>query len=187
MARRLIAAFEPGNYDAILTNSAGCGSFMKDYGRHLFTDDPEWAERAAAFSAKVKDVSEYLHELGELRPMPGSIAARVTYHDACHLAHGQKVTSAPRELLKAIPGVTFVELADADQCCGSAGVYNFLHPEMARELQTRKVAAILDTGAQVVATGNPGCLAWIAQGLPRGASAPEILHPMELLDRAYRG
>ena len=185
LARRTVAAFEKGNYDAVIVNSAGCGSFMKEYG-HLLKDDPEWAARARTFSAKVKDVSEYLHALGP-RPMPAAVNARVTYHDACHLAHGQKITSAPRALLKTIPGVTFVELPDADQCCGSAGVYNFLQPDMARALQRKKVANLLATGAQIVATGNPGCLAWIQQGLPKDAAAPEIVHPIELLDRAYGG
>jgi glycolate oxidase iron-sulfur subunit len=186
MARDTIAAFErdPVGYDAIIVNSAGCGSFMKDYG-HLLQDDPAWAERAARFSARVKDVSEYLHALGP-RPMTRSLdGLRITYHDACHLAHGQKVTSAPRALLKSIPGATFVELAESELCCGSAGIYNFLQPDMARQLQQRKIANIRATEAQVVATGNPGCLAWIKSGMPAGVSAPEIVHPVELLDRAY--
>ena len=185
MAREMIASLETQVFDALIVNSAGCGSFLKEYG-HLLKDDPEWAERAAAFSAKVKDVCEYLEELGP-RPMPGRVDARVTYHDACHLSHGQKVTSAPRALIQAIPGVTYVELADADHCCGSAGIYNFLHPELARPLQRKKVENILATGARIVATGNPGCLAWIQQGMPDGMEAPEVVHPVELLDRAYRG
>jgi glycolate oxidase iron-sulfur subunit len=186
MARDTITAFErdPAGYDAIVVNSAGCGSFLKEYGI-LLKDDPAWAERAAAFSAKVKDVCEYLHALGA-RPMTTPLNVRVTYHDACHLAHGQKITSAPRALLKAIPGATFVELADSDLCCGSAGVYNFLHPDMARSLQHKKVANVLATGADVVATGNPGCLSWIKTGLPEGVTTPEVVHPIELLDRAYR-
>jgi len=189
LARETIAAFERAGldkFDAIILNSAGCGSFLKDYG-HLLKDDSQWADRAKSFSAKVKDVSEFLHGLGALRPMPQRIDARVTYHDACHLAHGQKITSPPRALLKQIPGVTYVELPDADQCCGSAGVYNYLQPEMARALQQKKVDAILSTRAQIVATGNPGCLAWIQQGIPAGAQAPEVVHPIELLDRAYSG
>jgi Fe-S oxidoreductase len=128
----------------------------------------------------------YLHGIGA-RPMPHPIHARVTYHDACHLAHGQRVTQPPRSLLRAIPGVTFVEMPDADQCCGSAGVYNYLQPAMARALQKKKVDALLSVQPDYVATGNPGCLAWIAQGLPAGASAPKIVHPIELLDRAYTG
>jgi glycolate oxidase iron-sulfur subunit len=184
LARETIADFERGNYDAIILNSAGCGSFLKDYG-HLLKNDPIWADKAKAFSAKVKDITEYLVALGP-RPMPTPIKARLTYHDACHLSHGQKITSPPRQLLKAIPGVTYVEMMDADQCCGSAGVYNYLQPEMARELQKKKVANVLATRAEIIATGNPGCLAWIQQGLPKDAKAPEIVHPVELLDRAYR-
>lgn len=183
LARDLIAALESDAFDAIIVNSAGCGSFMKEYGV-LLKDDPAWGPRAAAFSAKVRDVSEYLQAIGP-RPMPNALDLRVTYHDACHLAHGQKITSAPRALLRAIPGVTFVEMTDADQCCGSAGVYNFLQPEMARELQKKKIESILATGAEVVATGNPGCLAWIQTGLSGDTKAPEIVHPIELLDRAY--
>ncbi len=183
LARETIDAFEKDDFDAIIVNSAGCGSMMKEYG-HVLKDDPAWAERAAAFSARVKDVSEYLHALGP-RPMTRPLNVRVTYHDACHLAHGQKVTSAPRALIKAIPGITFVELTDSEICCGSAGIYNFLQPDMARSLQQKKVANILATGADIVATGNPGCLAWIQSGLPEGGKAPEILHPIELLDRAY--
>jgi glycolate oxidase iron-sulfur subunit len=185
LARQTVAAFEKENYDAVIVNSAGCGSFMKEYG-HLLKDDPVWAARAAAFAAKVKDVSEYLAALGP-RPMPNPLSARVTYHDACHLAHGQKVRTEPRALLKAIPGVTFVEMNDAEICCGSAGIYNFLQPEMARQLQQKKVENLLATGADIVATGNPGCLAWIQSGLPKNAKAPEIVHPVELLDRAYGG
>lgn len=185
LARQLIASLDAGDgYDALIVNSSGCGSFLKDYG-HLLQDDPEWAERAARFAAKVKDITQYLAALGPL-PMPGRLEARVTYHDACHLAHGQKVTQPPRTLLKAIPGVTFVEMPDSDQCCGSAGVYNFLQPEMARVLQKKKVDALLSVAPDYVATGNPGCLAWIQQGLPKSANAPKIVHPIELLDIAYR-
>lgn len=185
LARETIADFEDGNYDAIILNSAGCGSFLKDYG-HLLKDDAVWASRAKAFAAKVKDVTEYLYALGP-RPMSHAVNARVTYHDACHLAHGQKITSAPRKLIQSLPGVTFVEMNDADQCCGSAGVYNYLQPEMARTLVEKKVANLLATKADIVATGNPGCLAWIQSNLPPGATAPEIVHPVELLDRAYSG
>ena len=183
LARELIADFEDGNYDALILNSAGCGSFLKDYG-HLLKDDPLWADRARAFAAKIKDITEYLMEIGP-RPMTTQVPARITYHDACHLAHGQKITKAPRTLLQMIPGATFVEMPDADQCCGSAGVYNYLQPDMARALQAKKVASVLSTRAEIIATGNPGCLAWIQAGLPQGETAPEIVHPVELLDRAY--
>ena len=158
MARHLIADFENESVDAIILNSAGCGSFLKDYG-HLLKDEPEWAERARAFSQKIKDITEFLHHLVP-RPMTNPINARITYHDACHLAHGQKIREAPRDLLQSIPGATYVEMPDADQCCGSAGVYNYLQPHMARILQQKKVDALLSTRADIVATGNPGCLAW---------------------------
>lgn len=185
-AREMITAFDATECDAVIVNSAGCGSFLKDYG-HLLGDDPAWAERGRLFSAKVRDISEYLHGLG-LRPMTRALEGTcVTYHDACHLAHGQKITHAPRALIGQIPGVTFVEMADADQCCGSAGIYNYLQPQMARGLQGKKIDSILATRADIVATGNPGCLAWIEAGLPHGVAAPEIVHPVELLDRAYAG
>jgi glycolate oxidase iron-sulfur subunit len=188
LAKKTIAALEGENADVYISNSAGCGSFLKEYGK-LLKDDAEWNERAAAFSAKVKDVSEYLSELGP-RPMTNPINARVTYHDACHLAHGQRITSPPRQLIKAIPGVTFVEAAESDLCCGSAGVYNYLQPKMARNLLRRKVANLLAVDADIIVTGNPGCLAWIQQGvegesLPAGTRLPEVVHPVELLDRAY--
>lgn len=189
LAKETIATFEKDKYDAIILNSAGCGSFLKDYA-HLLKDEPEWADRAKAFSAKVKDITEYLYALGPV-PMTNPVKARITYHDACHLCHGQKVTQPPRELLKGIPGATFVETTDSDQCCGSAGVYNYLEPEMARALLQKKVTNLLATEADIIATGNPGCLAWIQQGLesgmvPRGTKIPEILHPIEVIDRAYR-
>ena len=194
LARQLIADLETGDYDAILLNSAGCGSFVKDYGS-LLSGDPLWTERANAFASRVKDISEFLMDVG-LRPIPGRIDQRVTYHDACHLRHGQRIADAPRQLLQSIPGLAYVELPDAEQCCGSAGVYNYLEPEMATVLLDKKVDSILGTGASVVATANPGCLAWIEQGiarrertgsLPRGTRSPRIIHPIELLDEAYRG
>ncbi len=183
LARTLIASFEGTDYDALILNSAGCGSFLKDY-THLLKDDPEWADRAAAFSAKVKDITEYLMEI-EPRPMTRWIQTRITYHDACHLRHGQKIADAPRILLKMIPGIEYVECVDADQCCGSAGVYNYLQPQLAGQLQNKKVENLLATGAEIIVTGNPGCLAWIEQGLPKNIAAPKVLHPVELLARAY--
>ncbi|MBC8138662.1 MAG: 4Fe-4S dicluster domain-containing protein [Fibrella sp.] len=193
MAKTTIEAYESvcggaglPDVDAVILNSSGCGAFMKGYG-HLLAHDTHFATRAASFCAKVKDISEYLAALpGGLRPMPTALPIRLTYHDACHLRHGQKIYDAPRQLLKAIPGVTFVETVDSDLCCGSAGVYNYLQPEMARSLLEHKVANLLATGAEVVATGNPGCLAWIEQGMAKaGGKAPEVVHPIELLDRAY--
>ena len=193
MARETIAFYESvcggiglPDVDAVILNSSGCGAFTKGYA-HLLEHDERFAARASAFSAKIKDISEYLAALpGGLRPMPNSLSIRLTYHDACHLRHGQKIYDAPRDLLKAIPGVTFTECVDSDLCCGSAGVYNYLQPEMARSLLDQKVDNLLATGADTVATGNPGCLAWIEQGMAaRGADVPEVVHPIELLDRAY--
>ena len=192
MARETITFYENAcggeglpDVDAVILNSSGCGSFTKGYA-HLLAHDDRFAARAAAFSAKVRDISEYLAALpGGLRPMTKPVNARITYHDACHLRHGQKIYDAPRDLLKAIPGVEFVETVDSDLCCGSAGVYNYLQPEMARSLLEKKVANLRATGAKIVATGNPGCLAWIEQGFAEQRDAPEIVHPVELLDRAY--
>jgi glycolate oxidase iron-sulfur subunit len=186
-ARALIAALEgAGDTDAYVLNSAGCGSFVKDYA-HLLHDDPNWADRARLFASKVRDITEYLHEIG-LRPMRHPLPnVCVTYHDACHLAHGQKIAKAPRLLLQQIPGVRYVEMTDPDQCCGSAGIYNYLQPRMARSLQSKKVENVLATNADIVATANPGCLAWIESGLPKGAKVPEVVHPVQLLDRAYGG
>lgn len=195
MAKATIEAYEAAcggaglpDVDAVILNSSGCGAFMKGY-NHLLAHDRDFAARAESFCAKIKDISEYLAALpGGLRPMAHPLSIRLTYHDACHLRHGQKIYDAPRTLLKAIPGVTFVETVDSDLCCGSAGVYNYLQPEMARALLDQKVANLLATGADVVATGNPGCLAWIEQGMAKaGAKAPEVVHPVELLDRAYSG
>lgn len=183
MARDLIDAFLPFNgLDAIVVNSAGCGSTMKEYG-HLLADDARYADKAAAFAAKVRDVSEFLEEVGwtaSLKPLAAN-PVTMTYHDACHLAHGQQIREAPRQLLARIPNVTLVPLAESEICCGSAGIYNFTEPDMARRLQERKVKHILDTGASIVATGNPGCLAWIQAVAPQTI---RIAHPATLLAEA---
>ncbi|MGC4043866.1 MAG: heterodisulfide reductase-related iron-sulfur binding cluster [Armatimonas sp.] len=180
LACDLIAELERVEADAYILNSAGCGSFLKDYG-HMLKDNPHWAERAEAFAAKIKDITEFLIEVGP-RPMTKPLNKTVTYHDACHLRHGQKIYDAPRQLLKAIPGINFVETVDSDLCCGSAGVYNYLQPEIAASLQKKKVENLVASKAEIVATGNPGCLAWIEQGLP---SRIKIVHPVELLAAAY--
>jgi glycolate oxidase iron-sulfur subunit len=182
-ARALLDAFENVEMDAFVVNSAGCGSTLKEYGE-LLEGDPVYAERAHEFAAKVKDVSEWLMEIG-IEPPAGRLDATVTYHDACHLAHGQGIRSAPRELLRAIPGLKLVELPESDTCCGSAGVYNLTQPEMAARLLERKVEFIAETGASVVATGNPGCLAWIEQGLRARGLEVSVRHPVEILDAAY--
>lgn len=181
LARHNIAVFESLGLDVIATNSAGCGNAMKHYG-HLLHDDPEWAERARQFSARVRDVHELLLELPWTPPTAG-IEGVVTYHDACHLAHGQGVRSAPREVLKALPGVTYVELPLADRCCGSAGTYNLTHFETSMELLADKVAQLKSTGATVVGVANPGCLLQIRAGLAGTGCRAE--HPMTLLAQAY--
>ncbi|GIV17966.1 MAG: glycolate oxidase iron-sulfur subunit [Armatimonadota bacterium] len=189
LALRLIQCFEREAVDAIIVNSAGCGSTMKEYGR-LFECTPHEA-RACAFADKVKDVMEFLAEVGIQVP-EHALAGRdgrsdlvVTYHDACHLAHAQGIRRQPRQIIRSIPGVQLVELEEADLCCGSAGVYNLLQPEMALRLLQRKIERIRATGAEIVLTGNPGCLAWIAQGLREPPQPITVMHPVELLYRAY--
>jgi glycolate oxidase iron-sulfur subunit len=178
LARETIAAYE--SYDAVVTNVAGCGSAMKDYG-HLLSDDPEWAGRAAAFSAKVVDVHELLaaHEPQAVRHPIELCAA---YHDACHLAHAQGVRSQPRELLRAIPGLELLEPAEWELCCGSAGIYNLLQPEAADQLGARKAENLRATGAEAIAAANPGCALQIGRHLDL-----PIYHPMTLLDLSLRG
>jgi len=183
--RDLIDAFAPhlDSLDAIVVNSAGCGSTMREYGA-LLADDPAYAERAAAFAARVRDVSEWLVEIGIAAPQK-RLDAVVSYHDACHLAHGQRIRSQPRQLLQAIPGLKLVEMNESDTCCGSAGIYNITEPEMARRLLDRKIANLKATGASIIATGNPGCLAWIQQGAKDAGLSVRICHPVELLAEAY--
>jgi glycolate oxidase iron-sulfur subunit len=169
-------------YETVIVNAAGCGSAMKDYG-HVLHDEPDWADRAAAFSERVKDVNEFLAEAGpraERRPVP----IKVAYHDACHLAHAQGVRSQPRELLRGIPGLELVEPAEWEICCGSAGIYNLVKPEPAAELGERKARNLLDTGAEAVVAANPGCALQITAHTERLGRALPVLHPMELLARA---
>jgi glycolate oxidase iron-sulfur subunit len=181
LARQTIAAYE--DFDAVAVNVAGCGSGMKDYA-HLLSDDPEWADRAAAFSARVKDVSELLAEHEPVAPRH-PLPLRVAYHDACHLAHAQGVRAQPRALLRGIPELELLEPADWEICCGSAGIYNLVQPEAAAELGARKAANLVATGADAVAAGNPGCALQIAAQLD-GRELP-IFHPMTLLDHSIRG
>jgi len=182
--RGLIDAFAPflDELDAIILNSAGCGSTMKEYG-DLLADDPAYRDKAKAFAAKVKDVSEWLMQIG-ITPPTKPLNATVSYHDACHLAHGQKIRLQPRQLLQQIPGLKLVEMDESDTCCGSAGVYNITQPELARQLLDRKIANLKATGATLIATGNPGCLAWIQQGAKEAGLNIRICHPIELLDEA---
>ena len=185
-ARALIDSFEPfiAGLDAVVINSAGCGSTMKEYGE-LLAGDAGYRTRAEAFTAKVMDVSEWLDKIGITHSSAAPLNAVVSYHDACHLAHGQKIRSQPRRLLQTIPGLTLVEMDEADTCCGSAGIYNLTEPTMARRLLDRKIANLKATGASIIATGNPGCLAWIRQGAKEAGLDLRICHPVELLDEAY--
>jgi glycolate oxidase iron-sulfur subunit len=180
LAKDTIARLE--DYEAVVVNAAGCGSAMKDYG-HVLRDEPEWAERAAAFAERVRDVSEFIAEAGpraERRP----VELRVAYHDACHLAHAQGVRAQPRELLRGIPGLELLEPDDWEICCGSAGIYNLVQPEPAAELGARKARNLLDTGAEAVVAGNPGCALQISAHTERLGRPLPVLHPMELLARS---
>lgn len=188
-ARRLIDTFEAAGLgvgiETVVVNAAGCGSAMKEYGR-LLRDDPAYAARGAAFSAKVRDVSEFLVELGPLaRRQP--VEASVAYHDACHLSHAQRVRSQPRALLGAIPGLQLREVPDGEICCGSAGIYNVLNPGPADDLGDRKAASILATGAGTVVTANPGCLLQIRSALERAGTPLRMVHTVEVLDASIRG
>ncbi|MGW5642312.1 glycolate oxidase subunit GlcF [Saccharopolyspora sp. NPDC003752] len=184
-ARQLLDTFEESGVDYVVINSAGCGSTLKEYPR-LLQDDPEYAERAERFSARVRDISELLAELGpvaERHPLPVQIA----YHDACHLAHGQGIRSQPRELLRAIPGLELKEINRGELCCGSAGVYNLLQPEAARELGDRKAENILATGAKLLVTANPGCSMQIRTALERRGERLAMAHTVQVLDASIRG
>jgi glycolate dehydrogenase iron-sulfur subunit len=185
-ARRTIATFEQAGVDAVVVNSAGCGSAMKEYERLLRGSDGGWAERAAEMSGKVQDLAEFLAELGPVarrHPLPVTAA----YHDACHLAHAQRITRQPRELLRAIPGLKLVEVADAGTCCGSAGVYNLLQPEAASELGARKAESVLATGAPLLISANPGCSLQIASALADRGQDIAVAHTAEVLDASIRG
>jgi len=182
-ARKVIRALEGLEFDALITNSAGCGSAIKEY-VELFAADPEWRTRAEALTARSRDVCEFLMELTP-RPPERPYPRRVAYHDACHLAHAQGVRSQPRELLKLIPGLELVEIERSDHCCGSAGIYNFLEPELAAKLQAEKVAHIVAAKPDVVVMGNPGCHAWIEAGMQACGAGIEVRHTVEVLDAAY--
>jgi glycolate oxidase iron-sulfur subunit len=181
-ARKLIDAFAEVEVDTIVSNVAGCGSTLKEYGR-LLRDDPVYAERAAAFSAKVRDVSELLADLGPVAPRH-PIEARVAYHDACHLGHAQGVRSQPRDVLRTIPGLQVTDIPEAEICCGSAGIYNLVNPEPAEDLGRRKVEKVLSVAPDALATANPGCLLQIRRYWPGELS---MFHPIELVDASIRG
>jgi len=184
-ARGLIRKFEGLEVDALIINSAGCGSTIKEYG-HILKDDPEYAERAGAISAKARDVMEFLSEAGlagELR----DLNIRVTYQDACHLGHAQRIKDQPRSVIRQIPGVEFAELMESDVCCGSAGIYNLVQPEMSRKLLARKTSHVEETKADYLVAGNPGCLLQIEKGIRQKGLRMKTAHPVELLDWSYRG
>lgn len=187
LARRLIDLLPPDRFDAILTNSGGCGSHLRHYGK-LLAGDPAYAARARLWDSKLRDIHEWLIETGCRPPMaaPQDAPLTVTYHDSCHLAHGQKVVRQPRELLDRIPGVTTVSLPEASWCCGSAGIYNITRPETSAALMERKVGHVMATGASHLATANPGCHLQLARGLADAGSPVELIQPVTLLARAYR-
>ncbi|MFN2382912.1 MAG: (Fe-S)-binding protein [Gemmatimonadota bacterium] len=183
LARRNIAAFEGSGAERLVSNAAGCGACFKAYGQ-LLADDPEWAGRADAVAAVTVDISEYLVHTGVRRPRR-PLARRVTYDDPCHLIHGQRIADAPRLLLGAIEGLELVPLTESTWCCGSAGMYNVTHPEASQALLDRKLDHVRATGAEFVATGNPGCQLQLAAGLRAQGSAVRVLHPISLLRVAY--
>jgi len=184
-ARTVIAMFEAVGVDAVVVNAAGCGSAMKEYDR-LLAGDPSWAGRAAAMSAKVRDFSEFLAELGPVAPR-SELPVTVAYHDACHLGHAQRITAQPRALLRGIPGLTVTEIADAGSCCGSAGIYNLVQPEAAADLGARKARSVAATGAELLVSANPGCSLQIAQALAAQGTPMPMAHIAEVLDVAISG
>ena len=182
LARRTIDAFEHAQVDAIVVNTSGCGAHMKAFGT-LLAGDARYAERARRFAGSVRDVSEFL-ALAPLRGPLTSIPLKAAYHDPCHVVHGQKIRTQPRQLLAQVPGLTLVDLKESDWCCGSAGIYNLTQPEMAERLLNRKVDHIIASGAEAVITANPGCILQIQQGLRARGREVKVLHIVEVLDRA---
>lgn len=185
LAKKTIDAFERANVETVVTNAAGCGSNVKEYG-HLLRDELEYAERAKAFAAKCKDISEVLTEL-EPRATRQQLKLRVAFHDSCHLQHAQGVRLQPRALLSSIPGVELAEIPEATICCGSAGIFNLVQPDAANELGDRKAQLIGPVKADVVATGNPGCLLQMQSALARRGQRIPVVHTIQLLDASIRG
>ncbi|HUP88939.1 MAG TPA: (Fe-S)-binding protein, partial [Longimicrobiales bacterium] len=181
-ARVNIAAFEKANVDYIIVNAAGCGAQMKQYGE-LLEHDAEWSERAHAFTNKVRDVSEFLSglDLKQGAPLP----LRVTFDAPCHLYHAQRITTAPLDVLRHIPEIVLIPLPHADECCGGAGIYGLLHQELGGRILKDKVDAVLSTGADIVATPNPGCMMQIGAGMVMGGHDVAVMHPIELLAESY--
>ncbi len=185
LAKQNIDAFAEENLDAIIINSAGCGATLKEY-EALLEKDHAYAEKAEHFSHKMRDISEFLAEI-EMIPPTGEIKKRVTYDEPCHLLHGQRVQAQPRTVLQAIPGLALIELTESEWCCGSAGIYNITQPELSQDILERKMAHIAETHADIVATGNPGCLLQIQLGIQKHDLPMKAIHPVNLLDYAYRG
>jgi len=188
LARQMIDSFAETEVDFIIINAAGCGHTLKEY-HHILADDPVYAEKAKAFVAKIRDVQEFLMEVGLNAPLSAIADENLTivYQDACHLLHGQKISLQPRQLLAKIPNITLKEPIDAALCCGSAGVYNMLQPEIAEELGQQKVTNLLNTGAALIASSNPGCSLQIQKHLSQQNKSIPLFHPMQLLDFAMRG
>jgi glycolate oxidase iron-sulfur subunit len=184
LARRNIDAVVDGGFDAIITNAAGCGSTLKEYDE-LLEHDPVYAERARTFKSLMKDVTEFLGSI-ELNREMGTIDATVTYQDSCHLAHGQKIRKAPRELLKAVPGLKFREMPLSDICCGSAGIYNVLHTALSMDILEKKMGNVNLTKAEIITTSNPGCMIQLQAGVRKWGHGERVAHVVEILDEAYR-
>jgi glycolate oxidase iron-sulfur subunit len=183
LARRNIDALLEGEYDAIITNAGGCGSTLKEYGE-LLEHDPAYVEKARRFSALVKDVNEFLASIELNRDMK-PLSMTVTYQDSCHLAHGQKIRSAPRKLLDAVPGLQLREMPLSDLCCGSAGIYNVVHTGMSMALLRKKMDSVNGTGAQAIVTANPGCMLQLAAGVQKFGQGQRVAHVVQILDEAY--
>ena len=184
LARKNIGALNAGGYDAIITNAAGCGSTLKEYGE-LLEHDPAYGAKAREFASRVRDVTEFLASI-EWNTQFGALPLTVTYQDSCHLAHGQKIRLAPRKLLRSVPGLQLCEMPLSDQCCGSAGIYNVLQPDMAGSLLAKKMDSVASTGAAVIVTANPGCMLQLRAGVAQSGSGQRVAHVAEILDEAYR-
>jgi glycolate oxidase iron-sulfur subunit len=183
LARRNIEAFLQDNPDRIIVNAAGCGAAMKEYGS-LLSDDLMFADRASEFSSKVRDISEFLCEIG-VEPPTGRIDRTVTYDAPCHLIHAQKISQPPIELLRTIPGLSLVPLRGSESCCGGAGIYNLQHPNLSTDILNEKIDNIIETGADTVASSNPGCIMQIGAGALLKGLAVDVVHTVDLLDAAY--
>lgn len=181
MAKQNIIAFEEAG--TIVINSAGCGCMLKEY-EEIFHDDPEWADRAKAFSRKVQDISKYLVDTGYVAPK-SKVNVKLTYHDACHLAHGQGIRKEPRELIQSIPGVELIEMENSDRCCGSGGVYNVLQPDLAGAVLKQKMEFV-PNDVELVVMGNPGCMLQMSMGVKKYGNGQRVIHIMELMDQAYQ-